>query len=168
MELSLSLSPGGARAGRPRVRGALHAPGCGRCGGDRSASESHPRGEALLLTSDPAPFLGPHSSLFAGGPPAMGRDPGPRGGGEYVVSEAHCGARVGPCDSSSLQAWQHEQITAHVCVILRSARTQVFARTTPQQKLLIVEQLQRRLEVVAVTGQALVCSCQRWSFRPES
>lgn len=37
--------------------------------------------------------------------------------------------------------------------LLKKNQTLVFARTTPEQKLLIVEQCQKRKEIVAVTGQ---------------
>lgn len=37
--------------------------------------------------------------------------------------------------------------------LLKKSQTLVFARTTPEQKLLIVEQCQKRGEIVAVTGE---------------
>lgn len=43
------------------------------------------------------------------------------------------------------QEW--DKVLAHRCV--------VFARTTPEQKLLIVEQCQKRDEIVAVTGESV-------------
>lgn len=36
--------------------------------------------------------------------------------------------------------------------LIKENKTLVFARTTPEQKLLIVEQCQKRNEIVAVTG----------------
>lgn len=50
--------------------------------------------------------------------------------------------------------------------LLKNNRTLVFARTTPEQKLLIVEQCQKRNEIVAVTGQSVHFLFFQFSVHP--
>lgn len=45
-------------------------------------------------------------------------------------------------------------------LVIRSYQEIVFARTSPQQKLLIVESCQRLGEIVAVTGDSTVCTVE--------
>jgi sodium/potassium-transporting ATPase subunit alpha len=57
-------------------------------------------------------------------------------------------------DERVVHGEQLKALTPEQCdKLIKNNKTLVFARTTPEQKLLIVEECQKRKEVVAVTGE---------------